>query len=56
MAGAVNDQALRAYAAAHPETAERIEAVLAEGDPNKRVLLEVAVNEHARKALDEHAG
>lgn len=49
----MNDQALRAYAAAHPETAERINVVLASGDSTKRALLEVAVNEHAQKALAE---
>lgn len=42
----MTDEELLAYGEEYPETAERIDVVLASDDPEDRVLLEEAVEEH----------
>lgn len=42
----MTDEELLAYGEEYPETAERIDVVLASGDPEERALLEEAIAEH----------
>lgn len=42
----MTDEELLDYGEAYPETAERIDVVLASGDPVERALLEEAVVDH----------
>lgn len=42
----MTDQELLDYGVAYPETSERIDVVLASGDPEERALLEEAIADH----------